>query len=508
MLSDGITKKAGLVKGEPEHANSPDGSYGFESCGPGKAACFAKRIPAKQRDFDIKLVAELTRRIEASNGGAQFEQCLDCCLDALNIHSSGRRVVIPLMPLMRSANPRVRSRAASFLAKRVGNFDWARKYLREEEADDRVRANVIESLSEMKSLKVADLLWEATRDLNNRVKGNATLGLYRLGIFESLAAIRSLATYPQAAFRGTAAWVMGATRDLRFVESAISLRNDPESTVRAAALRALVRLRKATSAWFTIGSEPEGPYRLVFSEDLGGIRRLGVVAGESVRMALHPTDVIAYQSGLPVWQYDLRKVQLGSVRAVIVAPECEDPDMKARLSEALLACAEKNPDDQWSIFQVAKEIRKSADSAQAKKELLPPRQRAEEFKTAIQNFQFPALQQTNLDGIISQLGSGASGRQLLLCMPPKTPLVEAVAARAANSGFTVSVIAGGVPHDENLQSLTRRTNGGFAPALATGNLAPEWFVDFYGSLSRRYEVTYSEPNPGNLPDLRIRLAPV
>lgn len=49
------------------------------------------------------------------------------------------------------------------------------------ESDPRVRANAIESLWGVDSPEARTLLSFATNDANNRVVGNALLGLYHLG---------------------------------------------------------------------------------------------------------------------------------------------------------------------------------------------------------------------------------------------------------------------------------------------------------------------------------------
>jgi hypothetical protein len=149
----------------------------------------------------------------------------------------------------------------------------------------------------------------------------------------------------------------------------------------------------------------------------------------------------------------------------------------------------------------------SQDSRTPKMDSLPPAKKGAELKNAIQSFQLPALQQSNLEVAIGHLGSGGPERHLLLFMPSRNPLIEAVAARAANAGITVDLIAGSVPRDESLQGIARKTNGGFSATPTISDLTPEWFMDFYSSLSHRYEVTYAEPDPGNPPDLRIRLVP-
>ena len=76
------------------------------------------------------------------------------------------------------------------------------------EADPRVRANAIEALWWVDTPEARALLHLATNDSDNRVLGNALLGLYYLGDCAVLEQLIKLSADAPAGFRATAAWVL------------------------------------------------------------------------------------------------------------------------------------------------------------------------------------------------------------------------------------------------------------------------------------------------------------
>ena len=78
--------------------------------------------------------------------------------------------------------------------------------------DPRVRANAIEALWGSDSALARGLFREASRDVNNRVAGNALLGLYLLGDTSAVPQILKMAAQPDPLFRATAAWKRSSGR--------------------------------------------------------------------------------------------------------------------------------------------------------------------------------------------------------------------------------------------------------------------------------------------------------
>lgn len=93
-----------------------------------------------------------------------------------------RHIRLPLVNLLHSPDPNVRSKAASLYGRTSQNADWVRKRL--SETDARVRANAVESLWGTDSTSARAVLKEASRDHHHRVAANALVGLHRIGAYD------------------------------------------------------------------------------------------------------------------------------------------------------------------------------------------------------------------------------------------------------------------------------------------------------------------------------------
>jgi len=80
--------------------------------------------------------------------------------------------------LVNSSNARIRSKARFLIGRRVQNPKWFKEHLHA--MDPRVRANIVEALWGVDSPEMLSILWQATKDSNNRVPGNAMFGLHML----------------------------------------------------------------------------------------------------------------------------------------------------------------------------------------------------------------------------------------------------------------------------------------------------------------------------------------
>src|SRR5581483_2076277 len=131
-----------------------------------------------------------------------------------------------LVRLLRHPNPHIRSKAVLLIGRGNRSPKWIRQRL--VDTDPRVRANAAEALWGVGTEEARDLLHSLVGDSNNRVAGNAVLGLYRLGDCAMITEILELAVHESAMFRATAAWVMGETGDPRFTEALAALLRDPQ----------------------------------------------------------------------------------------------------------------------------------------------------------------------------------------------------------------------------------------------------------------------------------------
>jgi hypothetical protein len=115
------------------------------------------------------------------------------------------------------------------------------------EPDPRVRANAIEALWGMDSDQACAVMREAADDPNNRVAGNALVGLYRAGETLAIPRILQLACHPKAEFRTTAAWIMEQSGSPRFLPALAHMVRESDPRARAWVFRAITKLKRAAS---------------------------------------------------------------------------------------------------------------------------------------------------------------------------------------------------------------------------------------------------------------------
>jgi HEAT repeat protein len=127
------------------------------------------------------------------------------------------------------------------MGRRLSNNDWVERHLAS--PDPRVRASVVEALWGTDTFFARKSMWRCLKDQNNRVAGNALMGLHLLGEQRVIALVKEMLRDPREAFRWTAAWVMGQIAIPDFFECLVQARTDSSPGVRRAAGRALVALR-------------------------------------------------------------------------------------------------------------------------------------------------------------------------------------------------------------------------------------------------------------------------
>ena len=101
------------------------------------------------------------------------------------------RIMPSLMRLLRHPNANLRSKAVKMIGRGSRSAKWVMGRL--SESDPRIRANAVESLWGVDTPEARTLLNFAASDANNRVVGNALLGLYYLGEASVLAEVINLA---------------------------------------------------------------------------------------------------------------------------------------------------------------------------------------------------------------------------------------------------------------------------------------------------------------------------
>jgi hypothetical protein len=210
---------------------------------------------------DPSFTVELVRFAVLGSSESEPAPCSPSIRRALGIVAAlgdCRRTAPLLMMLLRHSDAFVRSRAALLLGNITHNCAWAEQQLLG--GDARVRANVVESLWGSTSDESRHVFRMASHDCNNRVAGNALLGLYQTGASDAVALIAAMAASEAAQFRSSAAWVMGRTEDPRFLACLQPMMSDPAPGVRRNVVRALSALHRAADAveWLHTVTEPEG----------------------------------------------------------------------------------------------------------------------------------------------------------------------------------------------------------------------------------------------------------
>jgi hypothetical protein len=153
-----------------------------------------------------------------------------------------RHILLPLVNLLHSPDPKVRSKAASLYGRTSQNADWVRKRL--QEVDARVRANAVESLWGTDSDSARAVLKEASRDHHHRVAANALVGLHRIGAYDVTASLQKMAHSEDPMGRAAAAFAMGQILHADFKPVLETLLKDPSPQVRSQALRSLIRMKR------------------------------------------------------------------------------------------------------------------------------------------------------------------------------------------------------------------------------------------------------------------------
>ena len=261
------------------------------------------------------------------------------------------RIMPSLMRMMRHPNPYLRSKAVKMIGRGSKSTKWVMGRL--SESDPRVRANAIESLWGVDTPEARTLLKFAASDANNRVAGNALLGLYHLGEASVLSDVVNLAGHESPLFRASAAWVMGETGDPRFTEALRRLISEPDTTVRKRAFAALAQIRVANGQP-QAGEKLHVAGRMLAGESLKGLRRLILaVAADDMREPpkIAPLQFMLSEGGQHVTSYKISEKPLPEAMSVIfVIPRSREAAGGAFFEGVANCLRWKRPSDLWSVL--------------------------------------------------------------------------------------------------------------------------------------------------------------
>lgn len=151
------------------------------------------------------------------------------------------RLITLLRPFLRF-DPQIASKCVLVLGRQFRNMAWLNGVMNE--TDERIRANLIESLWKRKEPEVELVLRGALKDSHPRVAANAVYGLYLLGIDDWVEGLERLVGSDDAAFRKSGIWMLKSSGAPDAPSRLKLLIRDVDPDVKRAAFEALVHLRE------------------------------------------------------------------------------------------------------------------------------------------------------------------------------------------------------------------------------------------------------------------------
>ena len=193
-----------------------------------------KRALRIDASFDVRIVTQAFKNLEDSRARLWLLEVLSAAVDL-------SRLLPVTAQLLRHIDPKVRSKAVLMFGTANRNPKWVEDILNE--PDRRIRANAVESMWGVKSAISRDVFYAAAGDADNRVRGNALLGLCLNHDPDAMAMVLGMAKNDEELFRATAAWVMGESGDMQFLPAVAQLMRDPDPSTRKNAFKAFARLK-------------------------------------------------------------------------------------------------------------------------------------------------------------------------------------------------------------------------------------------------------------------------
>jgi hypothetical protein len=207
-----------------------------------EAVKVARGLQRVDQNFDTRLAALLPDRHYSIRQFALEGERVERALEILDDISPGRRIVSIMHHLTDHKDPKISSKAALLIGKRLQSFAWARRVIAES-TDPRLRANAIETMWGVNTPEAVELFRGCLADWDNRVVGNAIIGLHRAGHSETKQLVAGIAANSNPKLRMTAAWAMGQIRDAALASVLNPLAKDGNAEVRRSALRSLRQLQ-------------------------------------------------------------------------------------------------------------------------------------------------------------------------------------------------------------------------------------------------------------------------
>jgi len=268
----------------------------------------------------------------------------------------------------------VRSKAALLIGRSNKKADWIVRRLLDR--DPRVQANAVETMWGLDGAETKQYFLEALKSKNNRVFGNAALGLYRLGDPAIIRVLLEATEHPEPLFQLSALWAIGQTQDPRFLPALALQFKTAQGKLRLAVAGAISHIRqrdqsgvKANPLQMEIESaavEPSGKRRVMVTLSCRPAKNLS---------GLQATEFLIWENGSPVEDYHVRlAAPADKVLTGFVAPWLESPNepFEKAVREGLRQCLSmKRSDDPWRVDRYCLEPAQATDEKPADESRLP-----------------------------------------------------------------------------------------------------------------------------------------
>jgi HEAT repeat protein len=151
------------------------------------------------------------------------------------------RLMTLVRPFLKSSDPQIASKAVLVLGRHSRNFGWLRNVMNE--TDERIRANLIESLWNRNDPAIESVYRGALEDDHPRVAANAVYGLYLMNSPDWPEALDALIAGEDPGFRRSGVWVLRQIGGAEARSRLQRLIRDSNPQVRSAAFQALKHIR-------------------------------------------------------------------------------------------------------------------------------------------------------------------------------------------------------------------------------------------------------------------------
>jgi HEAT repeat protein len=469
--------------------------------------------------LDIKLARRISALMSGPGRGPSEVAAAQRILEILAAITDGARILPILIQVLRDPDGRLRSKAALLVGRTNKSAQWVEQVMREPDA--RVRANSIEALWGVDTEAVRAVLRAATKDPNNRVLGNALLGLYRLGDVSIISRVLSLTKHPAPAFRSTAAWIMGETEDPRFLPALARMIGETDAHARRSVFRAIARIKQAL-ARYTSGQ----PLRVCLCQssaqpDGSRLVRAAVALPDGGEVpGLRSTNLVLWEGREIVADYTLRRARAADCLALGVAMPatrtCPHPNGDV-LEQIVRDClAAKRASDRWAILRFGSP--RDEDAPPIDTNVLPPCFLTADTGTlavALDNPENRYGYAETVQSFLNTLAQSNGSRNLLLIedRSAESTLPEIPAGRwtsvitdAQSASIAIHAIvltASGKP-TETLAAICAQTGG---ICVAAGDLAgiPALCERLYFGLAHPYDIAYRPENQQGEAPLKLQI---